>query len=121
MNKIFNKTTGDRGEEIAVELLCSKGYKLLEKNWRCKMGELDLVMVAGNVIVFVEVKTKVGDRFGSPEEMMNAKKVWRVARMAEYYLQTHPNIKLAMRIDLVAIELGSMREVLRINHIESIT
>ena len=52
---------------------------------------------------------------------MNAKKVWRVARMAEYYLQTHPNIKLAMRIDLVAIELGSMREVLRINHIESIT
>ena len=85
------------------------------------MGELDLVMKGGETIVFVEVKTKVGDRFGSPEDMVNDRKLYRVRRMVDWYLLAKGMPDARARIDVVAVVLDYRGEVVRTNHVENVT
>ena len=123
MAKQFNYQKGKRGEEIARVFLEKKGYELVEMNYQNRMGEIDLIMIDGDSLVFVEVKLKVGDRFGSPEEMINKNKLWKIRRMAEAYLMF--DLKIAKkyekyRIDAVCIVLGEDKEVEKIRHYENI-
>jgi len=69
-NKVRNYKTGKEGEEIARKFLVQKGFRLIESNYSNKLGEIDLIMLDKEVLVFVEVKLKIGDKFGSPEEMI---------------------------------------------------
>jgi len=85
--KFNNKVTGNRGEELATEYLRKKGYKIEERNFRTRFGEIDIVCWDGQTLVFVEVKTKIGHDFGEPEEMVNKGKLERVRRMGEIYLE----------------------------------
>ena len=121
--KKFNYQKGKRGEEIARVFLKKKGYGLVEMNYQNRMGEIDLIMIDGETLVFVEVKLKIGDRFGSPEEMINKNKLWKVRRMAEAYLMF--NFKMAKkyerhRIDAVCIVLDEDKTVEKIMHYENI-
>jgi putative endonuclease len=97
--------TGKRGEQIACQALEKKGYRILEKNYRCRHGEIDLVARQRDYIVFIEVRSKTGDTFGTPEESLTAAKKNKLIATALDYLNSHPNLPENWRIDFVAVEL----------------
>jgi putative endonuclease len=79
---------GTRGEIAAAEYLRNKKFKILQKNYRCGMGEIDLIAEKGGRIHFIEIKTRSGHGFGAPEEAVDRKKQAKVVKLAEWYLQT---------------------------------
>ena len=122
LNKTKNYKKGREGEEIAREYLIKKGFRLIESNYSNKLGEIDLIMVDKDILIFVEVKLKVGDRFGTPEEMINNHKLSRIRRIAEGFLilETIAKNYQKYRIDAVCIVLNEYKKVERINHYENI-
>ena len=122
MAKEFNRQKGGVGEQIAARLLQQKGYQLVEMNARTKFGELDVICVDNDVLVFVEVKLKVGEDYGTPEEMIDTRKLRQVRRTAELYtLANSRNIHHDQyRIDAVCIVIDREGNVLRSDHYENI-
>lgn len=112
------KSLGSLGEEIAEDFLTRKGYKILEKNYRCREGEIDIVAEKDKEIVFVEVRTRKGKGYGIPEETITEKKKEKMKTVALHYLATHPKVSPSWRIDFIAIEMGKKGEILRIELIE---
>ncbi|SPF34019.1 conserved hypothetical protein [Syntrophobacter sp. SbD1] len=94
---------GKQGERAAAEYLCSSGIKILEKNFRCPLGEIDLVAKDGKSIVFVEVRTRQVDGLCSPEESITLHKRRRLTRAALWYLKQHGLLESYARFDVVAI------------------
>jgi len=115
--KLWNSITGKKGEDIASEFLKNKGYEILERNWRNKFGEIDIIAKKKDVLVFVEVKTKIGELFGLPEEMVGRGKLQKIRHMATIYMNGKESL---CRIDIVAIVLGDDSSVSRINHYENV-
>lgn len=111
------KETGRRGEDIAVSYLTEKGYNLIQRNWRCATGELDIIMEEAETIIFVEVRTRRGRQFGTPEESITPAKQTRLIELAETYLQATDDPDRPWRIDVVAIRLGP--GLPRVNHLEN--
>jgi putative endonuclease len=109
---------GRHGEELAARHLATRGYEILERNWRCGAGELDLVARDGACLAFVEVRTRRGQELGSPEESITAAKQARLINLAETYLQEHewPG---PWRIDVVAVEMDVRGRVQRLDHYEN--
>lgn len=85
--EVFRFGLGDRGEIQAWGFLIKQGYKIIEKNYRCKIGEIDVICKKDGRLVFVEVKTRRSSRFGSPEEAVSKQKQNKIARVAEWYLR----------------------------------
>ena len=112
-----NRNIGFLGEDLAAEALKNKGFKILERNFSNKFGEIDIISQDRAILVFVEVKTKKGTDFGLPEEMINAYKLQRIRKMAEVYMNGK---NLPCRIDVVAILLSETNELLNLNHYESV-
>jgi len=110
---------GKIGEDIAKKYLEEHGYKIIEQNYRTRYSELDLIAYKNKWVVFVEVRTKIGEQFGSPEETLNKKKIHRLQRAAAAYaaMQKH---KGPYRIDAVCIVLDKNQHVERINHYTNI-
>lgn len=96
---------GKFGERIAVELLRKKGYKILDRNFRSRFGEIDIVAEDQGTLVFVEVKTRWSKKFGYPEEAVTPWKLRAIAKTGDYYKATHPNTPDLIRIDVVALEI----------------
>lgn len=122
--KRFNYETGKKGEKIARRFLRKKRYKVLESNFNTRFGEIDLICTKDGKLVFVEVKLKIGDTYGSPEEMITPKKVEQVQKTAQAFLQKNPRISKkyqSFQIDAVTIVLGKNGEISRINHYENIS
>lgn len=111
------KQTGRQGEDLAVSFLKGKGYQLIERNWRCPTGELDIIAADGDTVVFVEVRTRSGLHFGSAEESITPAKQARLIELAQIYVQEKTLSTQPWRIDVVAIQLG--RGLPQINHIEN--
>jgi len=103
MPKTKNKQVGKIGENLAVLHLQNKGYQILERNWGNKWGEIDIIARDKDTLIFVEVKTKVGITFGSPEEMINQFKLARIQKIASFYPLSE---KSSVRIDIVAVVLN---------------
>jgi len=99
------KQFGNLGEDYAVKLLENKGYKIIDRNFRTKFGEIDIVAQDGDVLVFVEVKTRHSRKYGKPEEAVTPRKIFRIKKAGEYYLLIHKNMPKKLRIDVVAIEV----------------
>ncbi len=112
-------TTGKIGEELAREFLRKKGYKILEQNYKTKYAEIDLVGLKDKVMVFVEVRTKRGEVFGSPEETINRQKLWKVLQNAKAYM-AFKKWAGPCRIDAVCIVLDGQDYAKRIDHYENI-
>lgn len=85
--KSANKITGNKGEDLTVEYLKEKGYLVIERNFRTRFGEIDIVCLDGQILVFVEVKTKIGHKFGEPEDMVSKGKLAQVRRMGEVFIE----------------------------------
>ena len=109
---------GRHGEDLAARHLAAKGYRIIERNWRCETGELDLVVQDGHELAFVEVRTRRGQWMGSPEESITPAKQARLAALGEAYMQAHDR-DCGWRIDVVAIEMDSRGRLLRIDHYEN--
>jgi putative endonuclease len=108
---------GKWGEGVAGRFLQEKGYRLLDANYRCRWGEVDIVAQEGDELVFVEVRTRRGTQFGTPEESVTAAKARRLIATAQDYLQQHGQEKSEWRIDLIAIRLDGDRRVQDIAHL----
>ena len=94
---------GEYGERVAARLLDDAGFVLLDRNWRCPRGEVDLVARDGATIVFCEVKTRRGDAFGSPVEAVTPAKVRRLRALAALWLADHPHVRGPVRFDVVSV------------------
>lgn len=115
--KRLNKQTGFRGEDLAASYLQNKGYTLLERNFSNKFGEIDIIAKDGTVLVFVEVKTKIGVEFGLPEEMVGRGKLYKIQHMANLYMKGK---LLPCRIDVIAIVLNEDNTVNRLTQYENV-
>lgn len=93
-----------RGESLAALLLRIKGYRIVARNWRCSLGEIDIVAWHGETLVFVEVKARRGRTSGAPEEAVTAGKQARLVRLAHAYLQASHRVSPPCRFDVIAIE-----------------
>lgn len=100
----FNKQTGDKGEEMAAQFLARQGYKIVERNWRFKHWEVDIIASKGNRLHFFEIKTRRTDKYGTPEESMSKDKMNNLKNAAEEYQYQHPEWKY-VQFDVVAIML----------------
>ena len=94
---------GAWGEQIAVEHLTAHGLVVLDRNWRCREGELDVVATDGATVVVVEVKTRTGTGFGRPEEAVTPRKLVRMRRVAQRWLAEHRVRWVEVRFDVVAV------------------
>ena len=94
---------GRLGEECAADFLTATGYRVLERNWRCAQGEIDLVAERGGEVVFVEVKTRSGLGFGHPFEAVTAQKLARLRRLAAAWCREAPVRPARIRIDVIAV------------------
>ena len=111
---------GAWGERIAATHLEAKGMQIIARNWHCAGGELDLIASDGDDLVFVEVKTRRGDRFGTPEAALTLAKQKRLVRSAQQYLLDHDIESDAWRIDLVAVALDGQGKLLRCEHLPGV-
>lgn len=100
------RNTGLRGEKLAQDFIKKKGYHILETNYRCPEGEINIVARHKDSLVFIEVRTKTSLNFGSPEESITPVKKERIRTTAAHYLQNHHNLPPQWRIDMVAAELS---------------
>ncbi len=94
---------GRRGEDEAIKYLERRGYKILMKNYRCRLGEIDVIATEGDTLVFVEVKTRGGDEFGSGVESVDARKQRRIIAVSEVYMSENNLPDKAVRYDVVSI------------------
>ncbi|NLT95106.1 MAG: YraN family protein [Clostridia bacterium] len=82
----MSKGLGQKGEDLAVKELVSRGYKILERNFRCKIGEIDIIAQEKDTLVFIEVRSKSGSEYGLPQETVMSKKKKTIRKVAEFYL-----------------------------------
>jgi putative endonuclease len=97
------RSLGNRGEDLAATYLKKQGYKILERNYRTPIGEIDLIARHRGVLVFIEVKTRRSSKFGSPQEAVHQAKQERLRNLAAYYLQQQGLGEVAARFDVVGI------------------
>lgn len=115
--KQLNRQTGRFAEDVAVSELRKKGYRIVERNFSNKFGEIDIIAKDHGVLVFVEVKAKIGTNFGMPEEMISKGKLQKIRNMATMFMKGE---LIPCRIDVVAIVLDENNEVVRLTHYENV-
>ena len=109
---------GRLGEDLAARHLSAQGYEIVDRNWRCREGELDIVARDGECLAMVEVRTRRGRALGSPEESITPAKQQRLIVLADAYVMAH-DWSGDWRIDVVAIEMDRRGKLLRIDHYEN--
>jgi putative endonuclease len=109
---------GILGEKMARDFLKKKGYQVIESNYRCSHGEIDIIARDRDCLVFVEVRTRTSLDFGHPEESITLTKKKRLRQVALHYLQAHDDSPAPWRIDVVCIELDHRAKPTRIELIE---
>lgn len=110
---------GVQGENAASSYLLKKGYQILDRNFRIRGGEVDIIALKENVVVFVEVKTRENTAFGGPIVAVTPKKLHDIRRTAEFYLHIHPNLPYSYRIDVIGLTTTEEGKVRSIDHIEN--
>ncbi len=103
MTEQSTKERGRDGEDIALNYLRKQGYRIIERNYRCRYGEIDLIAKDGKTLVFVEVKSRRSTAFGAPEEAVGAAKQKKISNVALWYLQEKNISNHSARFDVVSI------------------
>ena len=117
---VFNMTTekidfGKEGEDLAINYLKKKGYKILERNFRCRMGEIDIIALHKGTTVFIEVKTRSDYSFGIPEDSINKRKQRHMIMSALSYIK-YKNLPQdgKLRFDVIGIDYGKGKPVINL-------
>jgi len=98
---------GAFGERVAARRYERAGYQVVDQNWRCREGELDLVLTQGSLMVFCEVKTRSSDRFGAPAEAVDRRKQARIRRLAVRWLASWEGVRpQLLRFDVASVRSG---------------
>lgn len=113
------KDRGKKGEAAAEKLLTEKGYQFIERNFSCRLGEIDLIMKKDGRLIFVEVKARESDHFAHPREYVTKDKQRKIVNTACIYLKSK-NLRLPLRFDVVEVIFEKdFIKVAQINHIEN--
>lgn len=104
-HKSNTKSRGSQGEDIASSFLTSKGYKIIARNFHSRFGEIDIIAIHNQILVFVEVKTRWSNRFGSPVEAVTPWKISKIKKTSEYYSSLNPNLPKKLLIEIVSVDL----------------
>ena len=115
-----NAELGRRGEQLAVDHLEARGMAVLERNWRCRLGEIDIVARDGGDLVFIEVKTRSNGDYGHPFEAITPIKLARLRRLAIAWCESSEASAARIRIDAVAV-LAPAEAPALIEHLEGIS
>jgi putative endonuclease len=110
---------GRRGEKLAADHVVAAGLEIIERNWRCAQGEIDLVARDGAELVFIEVKTRSSIAFGHPLEAVTTAKLARLRRLAAAWCEAHPSTHQGIRIDVVAI-IAPTNGLVEIEHLRRV-
>jgi putative endonuclease len=110
---------GKRGEVLAVAHLEAQGFEVVDRNWRCGQGEIDIVARDGAYFVFVEVKTRSSDVFGTPLQAITRDKLARLRRLAAAWCAAHPGSHHWIRIDAIGV-LAPVGGAVTIDHIQRV-
>ena len=116
MNGSERIQTGKRGEDIAVAYLKNRGYRIIERNYTCLFGEIDIVAKDGDTVVFVEVKSRKSEKFGDPQGAVGREKQKKISRISLTYLEEKHLYPCDARFDVVAIKMlpaGSIVELIQ--------
>jgi len=114
-----NSALGAYGERVAARHLVDEGLVVLDRNWRCDAGEIDLVLRDGDVLVFCEVKTRSGTAYGHPLEAVDAVKTERLVRLGDRWREEHDVAVTDVRFDVVAV-LRSTRGAAEVEHVRGL-
>ena len=112
---------GNRGEDIAAKFLADKGYKIIGRNFRIRGGEIDIIAIDNDTLVFIEVKTRTSNKFGTGLEAITYWKLKALIKSAEFYKLQHKNLPELMRIDAVIVMLDSFHEFDSIELVKNIS
>ena len=113
------KEVGAKGEKLAAKFLKRKGYTIIQRNYRCKLGEIDIIAEQDRTIVFVEVRTKQTERFGPPQYSITSGKRWQISKAALYYIKEKRLVERSCRFDVIAVTFSSGSRRPEIEHIEN--
>jgi len=113
------RALGQLGEALAARELERRGYRIVERNWRCPIGEIDIIAEKDGRLVIVEVRTRRGDERGTPQESITPAKQAKLIELALTYVQEREPGDRDWRIDVVAVELSPRGQLLRIDVIEN--
>lgn len=114
------RTVGDFGEQFAADYLSACGVRIVERNWRCQLGEIDIIGFDAGTLVFYEVKTRRSTRYGSPAEAVTPSKAARLRRLAVRWLSEHPQSAREIRIDVMALTLSAQGET-QVEHLRGVS
>lgn len=112
---------GERGELLALKAMEKKGYKLIRRNYICKLGEIDLIMRKGKQLVFVEVKSRDVGSYGRPMESINAQKLKKIERTAQLFLLGYRDPYDSVQLDVceVFLDSGAVNHVSNVDWVQS--
>ena len=116
--KYFKQIIGREGEDVAARYLEKRDYKILERNFSCKRGEIDIIALKNDVIIFVEIKARTSIKYGLPSEAVTEKKLKHLYKAAEFYLITRNLTNIDTRIDV--IEVYKNKDNYRLNHLKQV-
>lgn len=111
-------TVGKMGENVATEYLIKNGYKIIERNFYCKTGEIDIIALKDKYLVFIEVKTRTNTNYGTPSEAVTKKKLLKLYRTARFYVYTRNLKNQYIRFDAIEVYINNVGY--KINHIKQI-
>lgn len=114
---INNKTIGSHGEQLATEFLIKNGYKIIDRNFRCRFGEIDIIAQEGETLVIVEVKTRYTNSFGSPSECIGFKKRSNMLKTVYVFISNHKFFNCNIRIDALEVILNHKDDSFNIVHL----
>jgi len=109
------------GEEFASNFLRKNGYKIIERNYRKGYGEIDVIATKNNTLIFIEVKTRISDNFGTPFEAITPWKLNSVVKTAQFYKKLHPNLPDSLRIDAISVKVAKNKTLEDIQILENIS
>lgn len=109
---------GKLGEKLAGDYLSSQSYQIVGLNWRCRSGEIDIIALDGEVLVFVEVRTRrQTGTYGSPQESVDSRKQKQIKATAQVFLHQHHKHECKVRFDMIAVQMDMQGDLLHINHL----
>ena len=115
----IKKEIGYLGEELATKYLKEKNYEIIQRNFICRQGEIDIIALdkTKKELVFIEVKTRTNNKYGNPSESVNENKQKHIYRTAEYYTYKNKLDKMLIRFDIIEININISKKTYKLNHI----
>lgn len=118
--KLTRQQKGKIGEEEACRWLKEQDYCILQRNWRCRSGEVDIIASREDLLIFIEVRSRSSNSgFGSPQESVDQRKIIQVRSTAAVYMQMNGEHARQVRFDVVAVMINHAGEIISINHVEN--